>query len=355
MSGKIYISRDGLAAAMEKLSRTMDVWTPAASAKDKWGVEFALYEPGVKPILDRQSTLSPKKTIFPQVEPLFQFERSKDPEDPSKTLIRLKDRPDAKPAIIFGAHPCDARGFFTFDKVFMEGPYKDPIYTDKREKTVIASVVCRECDDACFCSAVGGGPAEKEGSDIWITPVEDGYVLEAITPKGEPVLEGLGAAATSQQEAAAAKVQEESAQQVVAGGMKMTGETAEFMKHFEDKAFWQSAIAGCISCGVCTFVCPTCYCFTITDEARDTEGDRLRSWDSCMFYHYTLEASGHNPRPNNTDRYRNRLGHKFAYFPEKYDGMIACTGCGRCIRNCPASINIWKIAQSLKEQADACK
>jgi ferredoxin len=84
------------------------------------------------------------------------------------------------------------------------------------------------------------------------------------------------------------------------------------------------------------------------------QGERLRSWDSCMFYQYSLEASGHNPRPTRLDRYRNRVGHKFSYFPEKYDGQFSCTGCGRCVRSCPVSIDIRRAVAGLKENLCEC-
>jgi Fe-S oxidoreductase len=74
-----------------------------------------------------------------------------------------------------------------------------------------------------------------------------------------------------------------------------------------------------------------------------------------MFYHYTAEASGHNPRLTKLERYRNRVGHKFSYIPEKYDGLIGCTGCGRCIRNCPVSIDIRQVVERLKEEACGCE
>ena len=46
-----------------------------------------------------------------------------------------------------------------------------------------------------------------------------------------------------------------------------------------------------------------------------------------MFAHFTKEASGHNPRAQNSKRLRNRVAHKFIHYPEKY-GEPACTGCG---------------------------
>jgi Fe-S oxidoreductase len=62
-----------------------------------------------------------------------------------------------------------------------------------------------------------------------------------------------------------------------------------------------------------------------------------------MFSHFTLEASSHNPRQNKHQRLKNRVGHKFSYYPKKYKGVIACCGCGRCIRYCPMSVDISEI------------
>ena len=48
---------------------------------------------------------------------------------------------------------------------------------------------------------------------------------------------------------------------------------------------------------------------------------------------FTHHASGHNPRPTQAARYRQRVMHKFKYFPERF-GLIDCVGCGRCVRTC---------------------
>jgi ferredoxin len=72
---------------------------------------------------------------------------------------------------------------------------------------------------------------------------------------------------------------------------------------------------------------------------NDRQGERCRSWDACMFYNYTVETSGHNPRPTIAHRWRNRLSHKFSYYPTN-QGETLCTGCGRCIRGCPVGLDI---------------
>lgn len=353
MSGKVFIPQDKLSQSLERLSEKIPVWVPVSQGPDQWGIEFRPFSPGMKPVLDRQSTVPPKRVIFPQTQTLMTFEYVKSPEDPAHSKIKLEEPPEPGPVMIFGARPCDVRGFFTFDRVFSQGPFVDNYYSDWRKKTLFAVLVCREADDACFCSSVGSGPADNEGSDLWITPVEGGYVVEGLNERGSEYLSLLGESAGEAQEAAALKVQEEAAGDHV-GRLDPSAAVQGLKDRFEDMGYWKSMVHQCLGCGVCTYVCPTCYCFTITDEMRHLKGERMRSWDSCMFAGYTQEASGHNPRPSKLERYRNRVGHKFSYFPEKYKGMIACCGCGRCIRSCPVSIDIRKVVENLKESAHAC-
>ena len=38
--------------------------------------------------------------------------------------------------------------------------------------------------------------------------------------------------------------------------------------------------------------------------------------------------------------------HKFSYFPQNY-GTLGCVGCGRCLDNCPAGVDIREIIQQI--------
>ncbi|MBW2651275.1 MAG: 4Fe-4S dicluster domain-containing protein, partial [Deltaproteobacteria bacterium] len=104
----------------------------------------------------------------------------------------------------------------------------------------------------------------------------------------------------------------------------------------------------CLACGTCTYLCPTCHCFDITDEVKREDGKRIRSWDSCMSWLFTIETSGHNPRPSQKERWRQRLMHKFKYFADNFDA-IACVGCGRCVMYCPVNIDIRKIVTDISK------
>lgn len=348
-----YIALDKLTSVMDRLSERLAVWVPVASGDKKRVVRFMPYQTGMVPDLDQQSTLGPKGVLLPQVEALFRFSYEKEPDEPSNKRLQLENLPPATPTLIFGARPCDAKGFLVFDRVFSAGPHVDGLYADRREQTLLATLVCPDEDSTCFCSSVGSGPADRQGSDLWITRTADGYVVEALNQRALPVMELLDEPASELQITAARKIQEEAAERHV-GNLSSEQSEENFLRRFDDLNYWQKMAGQCLSCGICTFVCPTCYCFSITDEMKKRSGERLRSWDSCMFYTYTLEASGHNPRPTRLERYRNRIGHKFSYFPEKYAGMIACCGCGRCIRNCPVSIDIRKVVEHLEEKSHAC-
>ena len=106
-----------------------------------------------------------------------------------------------------------------------------------------------------------------------------------------------------------------------------------------DSPVWKQQSERCLGCGACAFVCPTCACFDIQEDAKGSSGRRIRCWDSCGFSLFTQHTSGHNPRPTQSTRWRQRILHKFSYMPERIH-ETGCTGCGRCSRACPVDLNI---------------
>ena len=70
-----------------------------------------------------------------------------------------------------------------------------------------------------------------------------------------------------------------------------------------------------------------------------TEGERVRSWDSCQLDEFASVAGGENFREARSARQRHRLMRKGKYLYEKFD-ELGCVGCGRCIRTCTAKISI---------------
>jgi ferredoxin len=99
-------------------------------------------------------------------------------------------------------------------------------------------------------------------------------------------------------------------------------------------------------------VCPTCHCFDIVDEAEGvTSGTRRRNWDTCQASRFTVHASGHNPRPDQSARFRQRLTHKFHIYLTRF-GEVLCTGCGRCSKACPGGMDLPEVLQAITRLAE---
>lgn len=351
MKETLFLPHADLSAWLARLAEKATVWVPGPDSEHPDIVIYKPFAPGIRPDFRRLPSVPAKGVLFPRGEVFLRFRKDKDTTAPSGYRLSLEDVRPVGQTIIFGCPPCDALGFLVFDHAFLQGPFVDPYYQERRQNTVVVSMVCQTPDAACFCHAVGSHPADEEGSDVQMIPVSDGYVLQALTDKGQRLLDGACVPATDLQHEEAQAVKEQRRANISGDGIPPAPGDA-FRMRFSDAVFWRLQTERCLSCGLCTFLCPTCHCFTITDETDGVQGERLRSWDACMFHHFTQEASGHNPRPTKAERFRNRVGHKFSYFPEKH-GRFACCGCGRCIRSCPVSMDIRAIVRALSQTEDA--
>lgn len=273
-----------------------------------------------------QTILSAKEVVFPKVERLLSYTT-----EPGK--VELHDaEPNSVPTVLFGLRPCEAGAFGALDAVF-NWDYRDKFFNARLEKMSVIGVSCTKADAACFCTSVGGGPTDTKGSDILLTPIEGGFLAEILTEKGKAIQALAPALFTPgngvDKAAIAAKVEKVFDQPAL---------TAKLPGLFESD-LWMDQSLRCIGCGACAFVCPTCVCFDIQEEADPKQGQRLRCWDSCGSRMFTLHASGHNPREVQSQRWRQRIYHKFSYYPERY-AMLGCVGCGKCTRACPVDMNL---------------
>ncbi|MFP3946014.1 MAG: 4Fe-4S dicluster domain-containing protein [Archaeoglobaceae archaeon] len=272
---------------------------------------------------DYENTIvPPKEIVFPQWESLMEFNGSEvEPTVPEK-----------KKKLVFGIRPCDARAIKMLDKVFEEG-YNDPYYSSRKADTVLVVLACNEYCEEGFCNAVGSNPHDPSGADIMVFQVdEDKFVVDFVSEKGKELLSDDFSVDEQQPERPGPSYEKdlENADQWLSG--KFTSEK------------WEKFARPCISCGICTFLCPTCHCFDIAD----TKQCRIRTWDSCQFPEFTVHTSSHNPRSDKKQRLRNRVLHKFLYFKQR-NNEIACVGCGRCVRLCPEGIDIREIVESMEE------
>jgi ferredoxin len=288
------------------------------------------------------ATNSSKELLFPRVECLISFKRAGD------AVIVDDHSADRMPQrVLFGTRPCDAVALKRLGD-FFAADTGDMFVAKRREQLTVISMSCTVADADCFCTSAGSGPGDTNGSDVLLTPLgETSYSMEIVTERGRDILapfEGL----LEKSEA----ISKEDVLASVELVQALEGFGARLSRAFSHEV-WKDASLRCIGCGACAYVCPLCSCFNIEDEGTSSRGDRLRCWDSCGFSLFTLHTSGHNPRPTQSERWRQRVMHKFSYMPERF-GFAGCVGCGRCSRACPADMNlkeqILTIASCIEEQ-----
>ena len=277
---------------------------------------------------------SPKEHLFPRSEALFTyrlFERGVTVEPPAL---------DRAEQVLFAVRPCDAAGLARLDEMF-SAPKPDELYADRRGRTTVVALACESARPECFCTAVGGSPGGTEGADVLMARDDEGWLVRDLTPKGAEVVALASAAwgpATAERWDAAERAQAAVAAEI--SRRPLSADVPAALAGAFDQPLWELVAERCLGCGVCAYVCPSCSCFDIADEANAYCGTRCRSWDACGFASFTRHASGHNPRATQPARYRQRVLHKFAYFPLEHSDRFMCVGCGRCIALCPAGLDV---------------
>ncbi len=282
----------------------------------------------------RNSVTSPKELFLPRAEVVYEF----DGENFVNDAI-----PDQK-RVIFGIRPCDCRALSILDQIFDTEQIKDPFYVTRRQNTVIVAMGCNQPLSSCFCTAVGGDPFSEEGADVLLVDIGDSFHAKAVTPKGKDFIAhyskffstGAGGNWGKQAKQARDKIKSK---------LNIKDIKSPLKDRFEDN-IWDTISQACIGCGTCSYLCPSCYCFDLVDEKSSAGMKKVRTWDCCMFSLFTRHASGHNPRPIGAARLRQRIMHKFSYYPESY-GVSSCVGCGRCIRSCPVNLDIRQLLEKV--------
>ena len=281
------------------------------------------------------SRLSMKEHFFPKSEVLFEYRR----EDGGFVLV---DRlPEVRPTVILGARPCDAASIGILSKVF-NWDYRDEFFNRRVDATIVIGMLCAYRDEHCFCTSVGGAPDSIAGSDLFLVPLNDGALgMRVVSDDGERFVTAY--AHLFEWGAPGDPLQVDEALTLPSVRFDAEKVRGWIEGHFDDP-YWSAASETCLGCARCAFACPVCHCFDIVDEDRTYgSGERMRNWDACQFGMFTKHASGHNPRAARAQRYRQRISHKFAYYPSRF-GEVLCTGCGRCTRGCPVGIDIGAIA-----------
>ena len=330
-----------------------DWMTSAVAALQAAGVQVIApteVEPGIvdlSPVGSGQTVVTdfrnvrlPLKRLFlPITEVLLDFEKTPDGD----VDVQPAPLPSEDEVVVLGCRPCDAASMEALDKVF-QWDYDDVRYRARRERTTLVTLACTQPAPECFCTSVGGSPHGVAQSDAIVFRNDDGGALIQVhTAKGRKFVERLGDSVRPAGEDAKPPAPP-------ALELKFDPEKVKpwLDENFEND-YWKEMSLRCLGCGACSCLCPTCHCFDIVDESAWNRGQRRRNWDCCSAALFTLHASGHNPRPDQSARCRQRLMHKFKYFPERF-GPIACVGCGRCVTACNVGQDVTRILAEIQSK-----
>ena len=288
----------------------------------------------------RNSAISPKELFLPRAETVYEFDGKGFADDALEDQKR----------IIFAMRPCDCRALTLLDRIFDTEQVKDPFYVTRRTNTVVVALGCDRPLRSCFCTAVGGNPHAGQGADVLLSDAGDSLEAKVITEKGKEFLArykkfcspSAGGNWAARAKKAVSKIKSDLPEEDIRSRLDDL---------FEND-IWEAVSRKCIGCGACSYLCPTCYCFDLTDEKTPGGVRKIRTWDCCMFPSFTLHASGHNPRAVNAARLRQKVMHKFSYYTGSY-GENGCVGCGRCIRSCPVNLDIRELLKQLTAAPEA--
>jgi len=277
--------------------------------------------------------LPPKKYFLPQFETMMSFNIAE-----GKVV-----RPAAeKKKVIIGVHPYDLGAIQQMDKYFLDTNVDD-LYLQKRKNTILIGLMPANVSENAFygnfVQAMGGPP--EANFDLMLVVMGDRI---AIIPGSQAGM-GLLARAQSIRDASPEEMEH------VKGLQKQTMEKAvrdlkanpktwyDLLAKNYDSDIWAEQAEKCLSCGSCTLVCPTCFCYDVVDELNLdlTTGERKRTWDGCLLKDFTKVAPGEVFRNKPEDRYRHRFNRKGRYLPDAL-GFTACVGCGRCADQCVPDI-----------------
>ncbi len=328
------IIADALAKLVAEWAKKGAVYAPVKAGSKGW-TEFRRVTSLKETDFSRVNTKLPAKgLLFPQCETIVRFEggTAREPAVPEEQVI-------------LGVRPCDAAAIAFQTRFFAGQGQTDPYYKARRERTMLIGLACNTPADTCFCAAVGGLPSGTRGLDLLLTDIGGKYLAEPVTDKGAALIADMPDPAIGDLEKKRELAEKAAEQMPKAIDTKVL--KARLDSGFEHPV-WEELNLACVNCGACTFVCPTCHCFDVTDEQRKGRGARYRVWDSCQFCVYSQHASGHNPRQTARSRYRNRVMDKFKYTVDMV-GEVSCVGCGRCIAECPSAIDIRETVSTLLE------
>ncbi|HTT69724.1 MAG TPA: 4Fe-4S dicluster domain-containing protein [Anaeromyxobacteraceae bacterium] len=289
----------------------------------------------------------PKRFVLPHIERLLRIRRR-------GGELEIEPTYEAPRLALFGLRSCDVAGIYHLDRFYLGGAHRDAYYERRRQGLFLVNLVCtdpeRDIGDECFCMCADTGPAARDHFDLQLMDLGSEYLVVAGTALGEALFADplFGRATAAHVERRRALLAE------VRGRFKVT--TSWFSAAVRlvseggvPEKTWEEIGRRCLECGGCTYVCPACTCFTVSDRpSGPDEVERVRIWDACALSGFTRMAGGHNPRKAVHDRRNRRFFRKLAHYFIQRELSMACVGCGRCAEVCHGDVGMPSVVELIR-------
>lgn len=341
MNNSAIISKDNFEQLFEILKGLGKVYAPVRVSDQSFSFKH-VNSAGQIAFEALRTILPPKKFFYPGQETIITFQGTEVSEH----------APELEFTVLFGVHPCDLAGLAVLDTIFSADP-ADTHYQRRRKACLIVGLSCLP-DKFCFCQSMGTD-CPTAGYDLFLTDIGDAFFIMAATSAGAEVLQSAKDFLSDADEEHRSRYKEfwNLRSKAFTNGFAPDNLHSVMDMEWNNK-LWQDLGERCLSCGNCTPVCPTCYCFDLVDIAslNGTDGERRREWDSCQFSGFALIAGDHNFRPTPVDRLKFWYRHKLHGFDDPY-GFKTCVGCGRCTVSCPSGIDdIVNVVRTLQQNGN---
>ena len=251
-----------------------------------------------------------------------------------------------EPRALIGLHACDINALLKLDKVLARELFPSPYYIARRRNTLVVGIDHDPCEGA-FCHCLGTDTV-SQGFDLFLTDLGTRYFVAINSDRGYTLLARVKTM----------DVTESDTRDYVLERKRISGSfKAELPMHnlqnlldieFESSV-WDKWGKKCLSCGTCAMVCPTCYCYGVSEQiSMDLKSaSKVKQLYSCTLVDFAQVAGGHNFRPDPVIRLKYRYYHQHHGFIESYDEP-KCVGCNRCGRACLAGISPTEVIRDLQ-------
>ncbi len=314
-----------------------DTWFDLVTDENRERIRFHFLNP----------SYPPKRYVFPAIEPLLEVHRE-------NGEINIQPKYSETRRAIFGIRSCDVAGIYHLDRFYLGREHRDIYYQKRRANLFLVNVVCtdpeRDIAEDCFCVCSDTGPAAHDHFDLQLMELGDELMAVAGSPAGEALFaDPIFRKATPAHVAKRRAILDETRKQFKERASWFSATIRYISQGKVLEKTWEEIGNRCLECGGCTYVCPACTCFTVSDRQLQPDVvERVRLWDSCALSGFTRMAGGFNPRRAVHDRRNRRFFRKLAHYFIQRELSMACVGCGRCVQVCHGDVGMPSVVEMIR-------